>query len=56
MPIEMCRRRGAGGYFLDWSDGDPEATEAKDVFSRMRLVDDVFELRCVLLTLAAAGN
>jgi hypothetical protein len=43
---------GAGGYYLDWCDGDAGATEAKDVFSRLQWVDDVFELRCVLLTLA----
>jgi hypothetical protein len=43
---------GAGGYYLDWGDGDPEATEAKDVFSRMRFVDDELELRTTLLTLA----
>ena len=40
---------GAGGYYLDWGGGD---TDPPGVFSRMQWVDDVFVLRCVLLTLA----
>jgi hypothetical protein len=51
-PCVKTISQGWGGYFLDWGGSNPEALEASEVFSRMQWVDDAFELRCVLLTLA----
>jgi hypothetical protein len=55
-PCISAVSRGAGGYYLDWGDGDPGAAEAKDVFSRMHFVDDELKLRATLLPLAYPGG